>query len=179
MRKAGDPSWSIPIYGVDEMNFERESVFNSETTIAAPQIIQWKGDNPTKFNFNFKLVAGITAKNRQELFNYVKIAHALNAGTYETGKPGSPPPAAQFALGDYVLCNGIVTSIRVKVQGPWSGDDSDENGVASMNPTAATFSGEFWVAKGWKGEGKTQVQIVQIDAQKLSSQEIKSNFYKV
>ncbi len=179
LRKAGDQSWSIPIYGVDDMNFNRESVFDGETTITAPQIIQWKGDKIPKFNFRFKLVAGVTAKDRKQLFDYVKIAHALNAGSYEQKGPGTPPPPCEFALGDYVLCRGIVTSISAKVQGPWAGDDADENGVVSMNPTFATFDGEFWVVKGWESSGKSVSQIVNIDITKLSSNEIRSNFYKL
>ena len=178
LRKAGDQSWSIPIYGVDEMEFTHESVFDGETTIASAQVIQWKGDRPVKFNFRWKLVAGVTAKNRQELFSYVRIAHALSAGTYESRKPGVPPPPCEFALGDYILCNGIVTSMTAKVSGPWAGDDQDENGVASMNPTFATFSGEFWVVKGWKKEGNSVTHIVEIDDQKLSSQNIKDKFYR-
>jgi hypothetical protein len=169
--------WTIPIYGVEDMTFLHETTFEADTSIANPLILQWKGDKPVKFSFKFKLVAGVTAPTRRKLFNYVKIAHALNAGTYRQGAAALPPPPCQFALGDYVLCKGVVTEISVNVQGPWANDGGfdDDDDIVSMNPTIATFTGEFLAVNSWTSDGK---QIVNIDQVRFSSNDIKTSFYR-
>jgi hypothetical protein len=181
-KDGGGDDWTIPIYGIEEMSFNHESTFDITTSINAPQIIQWKGDKPVQFSFKFKLVAGVTAVSRKKLFSYVKIAHALNAGTYSPDGRGiaKPPPPCQFALGDYVLCRGLLLSIRCDVQGPWASDEGDsEDGLVSMNPTAAVFSGEFLAANGVASEWETTAtQIVQRDIKRLSSSDVKNNFYR-
>jgi hypothetical protein len=179
-KDGGGDEWTIPIYGIEEMSFNHESTFDVSTNIATPQIIQWKGDKPVQFSFKFKLVAGVTATNRKKLFSYVKIAHALNSGTYSDGDGAAkPPPPCQFALGDYVLCRGLLLNIRCDVQGPWASDDGDDDGLVSMNPTAVTFSGEFLASNGvgsdWADKG---TQIVELEMKRLSSEDVKSNFYR-
>jgi hypothetical protein len=176
-KDGGGDEWVIPIYGVEDMNFLHETTFETDTSIANPLILQWKGDKPVKFNFKFKLVAGVTAISRRKLFSYVRTAHALNAGTYRQGSAAAPPPPCLFALGDYVLCKGVVLDISVNVQGPWANDagfDVDDD-IVSMNPTIATFSGEFLAVNSWTSNGE---QIVNIDQQRFSSNDIKKNFYR-
>ena len=175
----GGEEWTIPIYGVEEMSFTHESTFDITTSIATPQIIQWKGDKPIQFNFKFKLVAGVTTIGRKQLFSYVRIAHALNAGTYPGTGVAKPPPPCLFALGDYVSCRGLLLNITCNVQGPWASDDLDDDGVVSMNPTMVTFSGEFLASNGvageWVNKGK---QIVQVEMKRFSSDDVKENFYR-
>lgn len=171
--------WQIPIYGVDTVEFARKTVWEVASTIAAPQIAAWKGDEPVSFGFKFELVAGVGVESRKELVKYIRIAHALNAGSYDKASP-TPPPVCILILGSYIACKGLLTDISVTANPPWGLGDSttytgggSEETVAKMRPTSAVFSGTFMPMPGMSANG----QIVKIDQKKLSSADIHGSFY--
>lgn len=164
---------SIPIYGMPEISLGRSGRWDVSTT--GPQsiyVIHWQGEDAIEISLNFELVAGITAINRDELFDFMKRWHSLAAHRFE-GDSVKPPAPCTLILGEYINSVGILRDANAVAKGPWGGSSGTAS-RSSLMPTAVVFSGVFVIAPGYNGD------LVSVDKQNAvtAAESVNEKFYR-
>lgn len=154
----------IPIYGCEQVDLERRTNYSYDANMISTFAVKWKGDEALEYRFDFELVAGVTTTDRRELYDFMKVGHALVAHQLPQGDKVLAPPPAHLILGRFINSRGFVKSCHLSASGPWDAD---------MFPTSCKFTGTFVIAPGYKGD------VVGIEQQRrmLSSEYLLRSFY--
>lgn len=152
---------------MSELELTKSTNWEFTTTVAAPFIINWQGDNPPEIPLSWTLIAGTgEVATREDLFDMVKQWHSLAAGTYLNDGQVKPPLKVNVVIGGFLKCSGIMKTATARIKKPWGGE-------GGLMPTIAEFSGVFMPLPGYDGNTVDIAKVV--DA--FDSKVIRQRFY--
>lgn len=170
VRSGGD---TIPIRGMDEVDFARSTNWEFSTTAAAPWVATWNGDSPLEVPLRWVLVAGSNRSDlatAEDLVKYMRWWHSWSAGDYQPKGDATittPPPKVDVVIGGFFTASGILKNTSATPKKPWIGSGLEL-------PMAITFSGTFVPLPGYNGN-TTDIAVL---SKAYGRSSIKTRFYK-